>query len=202
MKGWKKIKTWFSGNHVPIKEEINIEDVSMAREYGESLRHRELLEEQMMAQAQMEAYREEREERAGWTPAEAYLHWGREGERIQTPLPPISLHDTTLQDMMDARRREMQEEVASRTRDMMREDYVAQPIDRRPNHPEINETRNALWEIKRKRINIPKGIFRTKVHECEYYGFCGEKTDTVHPDYPEKYICKKCLTIRNKYEVY
>jgi len=208
MKGWKKIKTWLTGNHVPIKEEVNMEYIDTdSYTYGQSLRHMELLEEQMMAQAQAQAYVEEvaerrlnwreamregfprdAEERAGWRPEPEYDVRLREGEEIPMARPRNEPSEhTTIHEMLEERDRERQhqrfEQAGRAYRErMMREDRTAQttePILRRPNHPTIDETRSAVWEIKRERIDIPEGIFSTKRHECKYYGFCGEKTDTV-----------------------
>ena len=239
-KRWKKIKTWFSGNHPPIKEELNMEELA----YEQALRQRELMEEQMVAQAYAETYREEMEERrtnwreamhegfprdaeerVGWTPQ---AHWGREGEEI--PSSPsyfntsmlerenVSIHDMleerdrdleSRRERWDRRRVEHEERIRNiedTTRRMLEDDdYLTQPIEyplRQPNHPEIEETRSAVWEIKREMIDITEGVFNTKTNKCKYYSFCGEKTEEVHPDYVNEWICKKCLEVRNKYEVH
>jgi len=241
MKGWKKIKGWLTGNHPPIKEEINIEDISMESEYGEMLAHREVLEEHMMAQAQIEAYREDEmgrrmnwreamregfpenaEERARWRPE---ADWLREGERI-----PMS-ESHTIRDRLEEidgieeiqtrlwgegedpdplqreiRRQHERHEYGQRLEEAYeyaiereRRGETEPRPQRRPNHPTIDETRSAIWEIKRERVNI-SDVFNRRTHDCKYYGFCGKKTATIHPDYPQEYICKGCLETRDKYE--
>ena len=218
MKGWEKIKSWFSGNHPSIKETVYREE-----EVERRFNWREALHE---------GFPRNDEERAGWTPPSYFdtsmLEEGVEPQSIREMLDERETqrqarshrryqrqYEEFLQDRrahhagreyQERREHEdLEEEVARRVRDIVRDDYVSPTIEetlRQPNHPEIEETRSAIWEIERKRIDIPEGVVSTKINECKYYGFCGEKTDKIHPDYVNEWICEKCLEERNKYEVH
>jgi len=206
-----------------------LEQQRMGQARIEAYREEEAERRMNWREAMREGFPSDAEERAGWRPEADWLREGEriplseshtirdgleERDRIEQRQIEIDLFiraDSTDDVVQREIRRETRRQENQRleeayrygTERMTRDRDLGQETEprpqRRPNHPTIDETTSAIWEIKRERINI-SDVFNRRTHDCKYYGFCGKKTAIIHPDYPQEYICKECLETRDKHE--